>query len=71
MAFKMRGNPFKQKTENKEELYARIIKENNMKKDEGGYWVDSKGRRVRQILDDVKRQQRRAKIDVDGNLIKE
>tara|TARA_R110000824_G_scaffold180249_2_gene360729 strand:- start:15 stop:227 length:213 start_codon:yes stop_codon:yes gene_type:complete len=70
MAFKMRGNPFKQ-TESKEDQYARIIKENNMFKNEDGHWVDDKGRNVAQIRDGVKGKQRRHKLDVEGNLIEE
>ena len=74
MPFKMRGNPFKQ-TESKEDKYARIIKENNMIKNEGGRWRDAKGRSVNEIIHnyptspDGTSNQRRNKLDVDGNLI--
>tara|TARA_R100001530_G_scaffold62900_1_gene45277 strand:+ start:168 stop:419 length:252 start_codon:yes stop_codon:yes gene_type:complete len=74
MGFKMRGNPFKQ-TESKEDRYARLIKEHNMTKDEGGRWRDAKGRDINEIVQkypanpDGTSKQRRNKLDVDGNLI--
>jgi hypothetical protein len=71
MAFKMKGDPFKRKTESKEDLYARIIKENNMTKNKAGRYEDKFGRSVAQIRDGVpKHEQRRLKIDVEGNLVK-
>lgn len=70
MAFKMRGNPFKQKEESREDKFAKIIKEYNMIKD-GGRWIDPKtGRTPSQILAGVKGEQRRFIVDVDGNLMK-
>jgi len=70
MAFKMRGNPFKRKTESKKDKYAKIIKEYGMIQD-GGRWIDPKtGRTPSQIASGVKGEQRRYKVDVEGNLIK-
>jgi len=60
-----------QKEESREDKYARIIKEYNMIKD-GGRWIDPKtGRTPANIVDGVKREQRRFKVDVDGNLMEE
>lgn len=71
MAFKMRGNPFKQNEESKEDKYARIIKEYSMIQD-GGRWIDPKtGRTPSQIASGVKGKQRRHILDVEGNLIEE
>ena len=70
MAFKMRGNPFKRKTDSKKDKYAKIIKEYNMIQD-GGRWIDPKtGRTPSQIASGVKGEQRKYKVDVEGNLIK-
>jgi len=77
MAFKMRGNPFKQKAESKEDKYARLIKEHNMTKDAGGRWRDAKGRDINEIIHqyptnpDGTSKQRRNIFDVEGNLIED
>jgi len=55
---KYSNSAFPFRTDNKKKAYKRIIKENNMKKDEKGFWVDSKGRTVSQIYSGVKGEQR-------------
>lgn len=55
---KYSNSAFPFKTDDKKKAYKKIIKENNMKKNEKGFWVDSKGRTVSQIYSGVKGEQR-------------
>jgi len=56
---KYSNSAFPFKTDDKNKEYKRIIKENNMRKDEKGFWADSKGRTVSQIYHGVKGEQRK------------